>query len=92
MARGAEGLPPGDEIYENGCLFIRDALISKEFSDAIRAGDSGRVVLVVKLLALSFRGNGRSKYAYEMLHLIHNLTHVWPKGLRAIILIAVLNQ
>ncbi|KAJ6517845.1 hypothetical protein DFH09DRAFT_1428362 [Mycena vulgaris] len=86
MARGAEGLPPGDEIYENACLFIRDALISKEFSDAIKAGDSGRVVLVVKLLALSFRGNGRSKYAYEMLHLIHNLTHVWPKGIRAIVL------
>ncbi|KAJ7438067.1 hypothetical protein FB451DRAFT_1344455 [Mycena latifolia] len=86
MARGAEGLPPGDEIYENACLFIRDALISKEFSDSIKAGDSGRIVLVVKLLALSFRGNGRSKYAYEMLHLIHNLTHVWPKPIRAIIL------
>ncbi|KAJ7762332.1 hypothetical protein DFH07DRAFT_867516 [Mycena maculata] len=86
MARRAEGIPPGDEIYENACLFLHDALILREFTDSIKAGDSGRVILVVKLLALSFRGNGHSKYAYEMLHLIHNLTHVWPKPLRAIIL------
>ncbi|KAJ7885731.1 hypothetical protein B0H14DRAFT_3082249 [Mycena olivaceomarginata] len=62
------------------------ALILHEFTDAIKAGDSGRIVLVLKILALSFRGNGRSKYAYAMLHLIHNLTHVWPKPIRNIIL------
>ncbi|KAJ6527284.1 hypothetical protein B0H10DRAFT_2279228, partial [Mycena sp. CBHHK59/15] len=86
MAREAAGVPPGDQIFENACLFMRNALISREFTDSIKAGDSGRIVLVVKLLALSFRGNGRSKYAYEMLHLIHNLTHVWPKPIRAIVL------
>ncbi|EGO00666.1 hypothetical protein SERLA73DRAFT_71664 [Serpula lacrymans var. lacrymans S7.3] len=31
-------------------------------------GDSGH----------SYRGTGRSKYAYEMLYLIHNLSCVWP--------------
>ncbi|KAJ7280067.1 hypothetical protein C8J57DRAFT_1464500 [Mycena rebaudengoi] len=86
MAAGTEGLPPGDHIFENASLFLRDALISREFTDSIKAGDSGRIVLVLKLLALSFRGNGRTKYAYEMLHLIHNLTHVWPKPIRDIIL------
>ncbi|KAJ7195051.1 hypothetical protein GGX14DRAFT_377305 [Mycena pura] len=86
MAAGANGVPPGDEIFENSCLFLRDALISREFTDSIKAGDSGRIVLVLKLLALSFRGNGRTKYAYEMLHVIHNLTHVWPKPIRDIIL------
>ncbi|KAJ7768856.1 hypothetical protein B0H16DRAFT_1307593 [Mycena metata] len=86
-AQTAEGeSPPGDQIFENSCLFLRDALISREFTDSIKAGDSGRIVLVLKLLALSFRGNGRSKYAYEMLHLIHNLTHVWPKPICAIVL------
>ncbi|KAJ7698297.1 hypothetical protein B0H17DRAFT_1129823 [Mycena rosella] len=83
MAKTAEGaVPPGDEIFENACLFIRDGLISRGFTDSIKAGDSGRIVLVLKLLALSFRGNGRTKYAYEMLHIIHNLTHVWPKPIR----------
>ncbi|KAF8867617.1 hypothetical protein BD779DRAFT_1402297, partial [Infundibulicybe gibba] len=36
--------------------------------------------------ALSFRGSGRTKYAYEMLHILHNLTHVWPEPIRNIVL------
>ncbi|KAJ7319127.1 hypothetical protein DFH08DRAFT_926720 [Mycena albidolilacea] len=86
MAEEAEGVPPGDQIFENVSLLLRDALISREFTDSIKARDSGRVVLVLKVLALSFRGNGRSKYAYEMMHLIHNLTHVWLKPIRNIVL------
>ncbi|KAJ7807573.1 hypothetical protein B0H14DRAFT_3091231 [Mycena olivaceomarginata] len=58
----------------NASLLLRDALISREFTDAIKAGDSGRIVLVLKVFACSYRGNGRTKYAHEMLHLIHNLT------------------
>lgn len=75
-------LSSGDAVFENACLFLRDALISREFNDAIKCGDSGRVVLVLKTWALSFRGNGRTKYAYEMLHLIHNLTTVWTPEIR----------
>lgn len=74
----------GDMVYENAVLFLRDALISREYTDAIKAGDSGRVLLVLKIWALSFRGNGRTKYAYEMLHVIHNLTNVFPKGIRLV--------
>ena len=74
--------PAGDMVFENALLFLRDALITREFTDAIKCGDSGRVVLVLKMWALSFRGSGRTKYAHEMLHLIHNLEHVWPKPIR----------
>ncbi|KAH7917112.1 hypothetical protein BV22DRAFT_983924, partial [Leucogyrophana mollusca] len=56
------------------------------FTDAVKAGDSGRVVIILKVWALSFRGNGRTKYAYEMLHLIHNLSNVWPKAVRDIVM------
>lgn len=77
-----EKITDGDLVFENAVLFMRDALISREMTDAIKAGDSGRVVLVLKIWALSFRGNGRSKYAHEMLHLIHNLSSVWSKELR----------
>ncbi|KII85581.1 hypothetical protein PLICRDRAFT_31751 [Plicaturopsis crispa FD-325 SS-3] len=77
--------PAGDMILENAILFLRDALISREFTDAIKCGDSGRVVLVLKTWAIGFRGNGRTKYAHEMLHLCHNISHVWPKGLRDIV-------
>ncbi|KAH9177542.1 hypothetical protein EDB89DRAFT_2064518 [Lactarius sanguifluus] len=76
----------GDMIFENAMLFLRDGLILREFSDAIKSGDSGRVLLVLKLWALSFRGSGRSKYAYEVLHLLHNVTHVWPEPVVRIVL------
>ncbi|KII95550.1 hypothetical protein PLICRDRAFT_25991 [Plicaturopsis crispa FD-325 SS-3] len=75
----------GDMVYENAVLFLRDALLSREFTDAIKCGDSGRVVLILKVWALSFRGSGRTKYAHEMLHLCHNIAHVWPKGIRDIV-------
>ncbi|KAK1216820.1 hypothetical protein PQX77_020553 [Marasmius sp. AFHP31] len=76
----------GDVVFENAVLFNRDALYSYELGRAVKAGDSGRVVLVLKIWALSFRGSGRTKYAHEMLHLIHSLTHVWPKEVVEIVL------
>ncbi|KAH6894809.1 hypothetical protein BKA70DRAFT_1532521 [Coprinopsis sp. MPI-PUGE-AT-0042] len=66
----------GDMVFESAILFLRDALISQEYTDAVKAGDSGHVLLVLKAWALSFRGNGRTKYGYEMLSLIHNLSKV----------------
>jgi hypothetical protein len=72
----------GDMVFENAQLLLRDQLISREFSDAVKCGDSGRIVVVLKVWACSFRGHGHSKYAHKMLHIIHNLTHVWTKGLR----------
>ena len=72
----------GDMVFENAVLFLRDALIIREFCDAIKAGDSGRILLALKVFAFMYRGTGRTKYAYEILHLIHNLTHVWPIPLR----------
>ena len=69
----------GDMVFENAILFLCDALLSHEFTDAVKGGDSGCIVLVLKIWALSFCGSGRTKYAHEMLHLIHNLTCVWPK-------------
>ncbi|KAJ7289061.1 hypothetical protein C8J57DRAFT_1627382 [Mycena rebaudengoi] len=76
----------GDMVFKNAVLFMRDALLTREFSDAIKAGDSGRVVIILRMFAFSYRGSGRSKYAHEMLHLLHNLTCVWTKELRAIVL------
>lgn len=80
----ADTEPPivGDMVFENAVLFMRDTLIVREFCDAIKVGDSGRIVLLLKIFAFMYRGTGRTKYAYEMLHLVHNLTHVWPAPLR----------
>jgi len=72
----------GDMIFKNAVLFLRDALISRKFTDSVKCGDSGHIVLVLKIWALSFCGSGRTKYTHEMLHLIHNIEHVWPKSIR----------
>ncbi|KAG8698170.1 hypothetical protein FRC09_007391 [Ceratobasidium sp. 395] len=84
--RAKDNKMAGDVVFEDSALFICDALEFEEFIAAIKAGDSGRIVLTLKLWTLSFQANGRSKYAKEMLHLIHNLTHVWSPGLSDIIL------
>ncbi|KAJ7114691.1 hypothetical protein C8R44DRAFT_880777 [Mycena epipterygia] len=76
----------GDMVFENAILFFRDALLTREFTDAVKAGDSGRVVLILRMWVFSYRGSGRSKYAHEMLHLLHNLICVWTKELRHVIM------
>lgn len=75
-------LTSGDMVFENAIYFLRDALCLREFTDAIKGGDSGRMLTILKVYALAYRGAGRTKYAHELLHLIHNLTHVWPQSLR----------
>ncbi|KAF8952570.1 hypothetical protein BDZ97DRAFT_1768339 [Flammula alnicola] len=77
-----EALPTelqGDMVFENACLFLRDALLTRLFADAIKSGDSGLVILVLKQWSFSYRGNGHMKYAHKMLHLLHNLVNVWTK-------------
>jgi hypothetical protein len=74
----------GDMVFENGCLFLRDALLTRLFADSIKSGDSGLVISVLKHWVFSYRGNGRTKYTHEMLHLFHNLANVWTKEIRYI--------
>ncbi|KAI0349403.1 hypothetical protein OH77DRAFT_1465461 [Trametes cingulata] len=76
----------GDPVYENAILFLRDALLLRHFADAIKSGTSDHLITVLKLWALGFRAMGRVKYAHELLHLLHNLIHVWPHELREIIM------
>ncbi|KAJ7123803.1 hypothetical protein C8R43DRAFT_1135854 [Mycena crocata] len=86
---GTSALPhirKGDMVYENVLLFLRDALLTREFTDAVKRGDSGRILIVLRLWVFCYRGSGRSKYAHEMLHLLHNLLCVWTKELRNVIL------
>ncbi len=71
----------GDMVFENTILFLRDALLLSDFTDTIKSGNSERIVLILKVFALSFCGTGRTKYAHKMLYLIQNIKHVWPKNL-----------
>lgn len=85
-ARDRYGASQGDMVFENAILFMRDALLLREFTDAIKAGDSGRILHVLESWVHAYRAQGRTKYAHETLHLLHNLKHVWPKEVRDTVL------
>ncbi|KAG9019224.1 hypothetical protein FRB90_005055 [Tulasnella sp. 427] len=74
--------PAGDMVLESAMLFLRNALALRAFTDAIKSGDSGFVLLSLKNLAFAFQANGRTKYAHEILFVLHDLTYVWPPKLR----------
>jgi hypothetical protein len=76
------GQDAGDMVYENALIFMRDMLNLQEIRFGIKRGDPGRVLLVLKVLALSFRGAGRTQYAHEILGLIHHVEKIWPAPLR----------
>lgn len=80
--KGQNDASEGDTLFENACLFLRDALILREFTDSIKAGDGGRVVTVLKLWTYAFRGSGRTKYAQEAMEFVHNFTQIWDEGQR----------
>ncbi|KAJ7222700.1 hypothetical protein C8J57DRAFT_1440284 [Mycena rebaudengoi] len=76
----------GDMVYKNTLLFLRDALLTREFADAVKVRDSGCILIILRLWAFCYQGNGRTKYAHKMLHLLHNILCVWTKELHTIIL------
>ncbi|KAG9076766.1 hypothetical protein FRC06_009329, partial [Ceratobasidium sp. 370] len=76
------GQTVGDMVYEDALLFMRDMLNLQEIHSAVKRGDSGRILLILKIFALSFRGAGRSHYAQEILSVIHHVQKVWPAPLR----------
>ncbi|KAG9092416.1 hypothetical protein FS749_015755 [Ceratobasidium sp. UAMH 11750] len=76
----------GDMVYENAILFMREGLNVRELTTSTKRGDSGWILNICKVFALSFRGSGRLKYANEMLTLIHHATTIWPAVLRDLVL------
>ncbi|KAJ6596642.1 hypothetical protein B0H10DRAFT_1959988 [Mycena sp. CBHHK59/15] len=80
MAGSSGDQVPGDEIFENASLLLRDALLSREFTDTIKAGDSSCIVLVLKVFACSFRGNGRTMWPVSIRNIVLNNWLVNPTG------------
>ncbi|KAF8596154.1 hypothetical protein BDV93DRAFT_514399 [Ceratobasidium sp. AG-I] len=80
------GEKAGDMVYENAILFMRDMLNLQELRFSIKRGDAGRILLALKVFALSFRGAGQKQYGHEILYLIHHIEKVWPRPLSNLIL------
>ncbi|KAJ6623265.1 hypothetical protein B0H10DRAFT_1943992 [Mycena sp. CBHHK59/15] len=70
----------GDMVFENAVLFIHDALLTREFSDAIKKGDSGWIVLVLKQFTFGYRAmeeqNMRTRCCTFCITL-HVILHNW---------------
>ncbi|KAI0729060.1 hypothetical protein C8Q72DRAFT_831145 [Fomitopsis betulina] len=58
-------LTQGDMVFKNAVLLLRDGLILRLLTDCIKCGDSGCVLLILKMM-----------YAQEVLFLILNFKHV----------------
>ncbi|KAF9369729.1 hypothetical protein CPB97_003345, partial [Podila verticillata] len=61
----------------NALYFLRDMIVFIEFSDAIKAGDRGRIRCVLPTIALMMHGGGNSNYALELLRLLYGIRHAW---------------
>lgn len=74
-----EPIEDRDVVLENITLFNHDALILLEFKAAIREGDIGRVLNVLTVWMVEFRGTGSMpKYADALLETLLTLKQMDP--------------
>lgn len=69
-----------DQVRRQTALLLRDLLYVRELGVAISDGDWGRVEDILCPLAKLFRGAGSKNYCAEILHFIHGLQKIWPRG------------
>jgi hypothetical protein len=74
--------PCDDPISHNLRLLARDLLYLREFEDATRDGDFGRIEDMIPQLAMMFCGAGGKNYCGELLRFLWNLKHAWTPELR----------
>jgi hypothetical protein len=68
-----------DVPLENIILFNRDALILREYGDAIKRGDVGSILNVLSYWMVMFRGTGKMpKYADALFYLLARLKQMDP--------------
>ncbi|KAI1790167.1 hypothetical protein LXA43DRAFT_523935 [Ganoderma leucocontextum] len=80
-----QALLEGDEVLAHGILFNRDAMLFREFSEAIRDADVGRMWLVYDFWVFMMRGAGcHHNYGNEILEMKAQYEHVFPPLLREV--------
>ena len=67
---------------ENMLLFVQQALIVRIFGQAMRKGDSGRVINCISFFTVWFQDSGCFNYASETLRLLICLRRLWSEDLR----------
>ena len=67
---------------ENMLLFVQQALIVRIFGQAMRQGDSGRVINCISFFTVWFQDSGCFNYASGTLRLLVCLRRLWSEDLR----------
>ena len=68
-----------DILHENALLFLQHGLMYRDFCNAMRFGDSGRVIHCLVYFAIWFQGSGLSNYAWEIMHMVTCVRHTWSE-------------
>ncbi|KAG0251928.1 hypothetical protein BG011_007315 [Mortierella polycephala] len=68
---------PCTTVNINALLFLRDVAVHIELTEAIKAGDIGRISHLLPLITMMMHGGGNTNYALEMLRLLYGIRHLW---------------
>ncbi|EIW75949.1 hypothetical protein CONPUDRAFT_76987 [Coniophora puteana RWD-64-598 SS2] len=71
-----------DEIFRESVLWNRDALRYIDLQAAIKEGDVGVMEDTLPYLLFRYSGGSNSRYAIEILELLHCLQREWPPELK----------
>ncbi|KAF9369712.1 hypothetical protein CPB97_003364 [Podila verticillata] len=68
---------PFTTVNVNALLFLHDVAVHIELTEAIKAGDIGRISHLLPIITLMMHGGGNTNYALEMLRLLYGIRHLW---------------
>ena len=66
-----------DIVHENAVLLLQHGSVYRDFCEALKSADTGRVNHCLNFFAIWFQGSRKSKYALETMHLVACLNHLW---------------
>lgn len=75
-----------DRLHENMILFLQQRLILRNFHNAIRHGDIGRLLISFRQFTLWFQASKQYNYAQETIHLTACLQKIWSPEFREFML------
>jgi len=78
--------PSRDRLHENMFLFLQHGLILRNFHQAMRHGDIGRLLISFRHMTCWFQGSKQFNYAQETIHLTACLSKIWSSGLKRFML------
>ncbi|KAI1288553.1 hypothetical protein EDD11_009937 [Mortierella claussenii] len=68
---------PCTTVNVNALLFLRDVAVHIELTEAIKAGDIGRISHLLPFITLMIHGGGNTNYTLELLRLLYGIRHLW---------------